>query len=54
MKKKKKKRLVHFSMTDSMHVGFFIHTSMKRKNSTVISYNLISNHFHAKLKGKQL
>ena len=33
---------------------FFIHTSVKRKKSTVNSYNLISNHFHAKLKGKQL
>ena len=33
---------------------FFIHTSTKRKKSTVSSYNLISNHFHAKLQGKQL
>ena len=38
-----------------MHVGFLIHTSTKRKKSTVNSDNLISkNHFHAKLKGKQL
>ena len=37
-----------------MHVGFFIHTSTKQKKSTVNSYNLISNYFHAKLKGKQL
>ena len=33
---------------------FFIHTSMKRNKSFVSSYNLISNHFQAKLKGKQL
>ena len=36
---------------------FFIHTSSKRKKkkkSTVNCYNLISNHFHAKLMGKQL
>ena len=32
----------------------FIHTSTKRKKSTVNSYNLISNHFYAKLKGNQL
>ena len=37
-----------------MHVGFFIHTSTKWKKSTVNSYNIISNHFHAKLKRKQL
>ena len=33
---------------------FFIHTSKKRKQSAVSSYNLISNHFHANIKGKQL
>ena len=37
-----------------MHVGVFIHTSTKRQKSTVSSYNLISNHFHAELKEKQL
>ena len=37
-----------------MHVSFFIHTWMKWKKSTVNSYDLISNHFHAKNKGKQL
>ena len=36
------------------HVGFFIHTSRKRKKkSTVNSYNLIPYHFHIKSKGKQ-
>ena len=38
----------------NVQIRFFIHTSTKRKKSTVNSYNLISNHFHAKLKGKQL
>ena len=33
--------------------SFFIHTSRKRKKSIVVSYNLISYHFHAKSKGKQ-
>ena len=32
----------------------FAHTSMKRRKSTINSYNLISNHFHAKRNGKQL
>ena len=38
---------------ENVHVGFFIHTSRKRKISTVNSYNLISYHFHTKSKGKQ-
>ena len=39
---------------ENVHVSFFfIHTSRKRKKSTVNSYNLISYHFHTKSKGKQ-
>ena len=38
---------------ENVHVGFFIHTSRKRKKSTVNSYNLILYHFHTKSKGKQ-
>ena len=37
----------------NVHVGFFNHTSRKRKKSTVDSYNLISYHFHIKSKDKQ-
>ena len=36
---------------ENVHVGFFYHTSRKRKKSTVNSYNLISynfNYFFAK------
>ena len=35
---------------------FFFHSYLNemKKKSTVSSYNLISDHFHAKLKGKQL
>ena len=38
---------------ENVYVGFFIHTSRKRKMLTVNSYNLISYHFHIKSKGKQ-
>ena len=41
---------MHTKMCTSV---FFIHTSRKRKKSTVNSYNLISYHFHTKSKGKQ-
>ena len=37
----------------NVHVSFFIHTSRKRKKSTVNSYNLISYHFHTKSEEKQ-
>ena len=32
---------------------FHLYLNETKKKSTVNSYNLISNHFHAKLKGKQ-
>ena len=35
----------------NVHVSYFIHTSRKRKQSTVTFYNLILCHFHTKYKG---
>ena len=43
----------HSPQYENVYVGFFIHTSRKRKQSTVIFSNLILYHFHTKSKGKQ-
>ena len=49
----KKKRRAHCMVILECACHFFIHTSVKQKESTVSSYNLISNHVHAEFKGKQ-
>ena len=48
------RRFFHARHTKMCTSVFFIHTSAKQKISTVNSNNVISNHFHAKPKGKQL
>ena len=43
-----KNRRVHCPPYENVHIGVFIHSSRKRKKSTVNSYNLIAYHFHTK------
>ena len=44
---------LRWAIQDQWSSGFLSYLNDTRNKSTVNSYNLISNHFHAKLEGKQ-